>query len=82
MRSRAAAGAGARGPTPGVVDGAERDAAVLRAEADDGTTFEALRRSAAARLAPHCCGLSPDAFDQLVTNVVRFRQRWSTPPLG
>jgi hypothetical protein len=33
-------------------------------------------------MAPHCRGLSPDAFEQLVTKVVRFRQRWSRPPFG
>ena len=82
MRSRAAVGAAARGPARRVVDGAESDATGPRAEADDGATSEALRRSAAARLAPHCRGLSPDAFEQLVTKVVRFRRRCSRPPSG
>jgi hypothetical protein len=83
-------GAAARGPTRRVVDGAEPDATGPRAEAGDGATFEALRGSAAARqrgsaaarLAPRCRGLSPDACEQLVTKVVRFRRRCSRPPSG
>ena len=46
-------------------------------------TFEGLRASAATRLAPHCRGLTPELFDELVTSVARFRERWPIlPPTG
>jgi hypothetical protein len=70
MRSGADEAAGREGPDYRPPDASTADPA-----------FHALRASAAARLAPHCRHLPRDAFEQLVTDVARFRQRWvSVPP--